>query len=207
MIPQPRLSRRKKQVLGFLKENNPKGIATLNELRVRTMWADGGVIGSRAHADYKRSFNRTLLEHGYPFEVINLSRIWHGAPNGLTVGIFARWTVWELIERGFLSSVPKTKNFELYIGHDACTAIIRNTVSEYAVIGNCCFLNSLHLVTETFKEGMLDEISEVPWSIFDGTLKQLDSKTPLCEMSRLPAEIALSKGRNLSFSKTRPGKY
>lgn len=203
----PRLSRRKKQILSFLKESNPLGIATLNELRVRAMWADNGVIGSRSHADHKKSFNRTLLEHGEPFDVLDLSRTWQGAPIVLTVGIFARWTVWELIERGFLSTTPKIKNFELYMGHDACTAIIRNTVTNYAVIGNCCFLNSLYLVAKPFAEEMLDEISEVPWSIFDGEQKKIHCRTPIHKLSRLPNEIALDGGRNLSMSKIKPGKY
>jgi len=203
----PRLSRRKKQIFGFLKETSPTGIATLNELRVRAMWADGGVIGSRSHADHKKSFNRTLLKHGDPFDIIDLSKTWQGTPIVLTVGIFARWVVWELIERGFLSSIPKAKNFELYMGHDACTAVIRNAAVNHAVIGNCCFLNKLYLVANPSTKEMLEEVSEVPWSIFDGTQKKLHCKTAIHKLSRLPNEISLDSDRILSMSKIKPGKY
>lgn len=207
MSYQPRLSRRKKQVLSFLNENSPKGIATLNELRVKAMWDDEGIIGSRSHADHKKSFNRTLLEHGDPLEIIDLSRTWEGTPLVLTAGIFARWSVWELLERGFLSSIPKIKNFELYMGRDACTAVIKNTSINHAVIGNCVFLSSLYLVAKTFKGEMLDEIGEVPWSIFDGEQKKIHCKTPLHKLSRLPNELVLDNGRNLFMSKIKPGKY
>lgn len=209
MSKHTRLTRRKKQIFSLLKAHRPQGISTLNELRVKSMWEDGGVVGSRAHADHRKSFNRTLLKHGEPFDVYDLSRTYEGIPENLTAGIFARWAIWEFIERGFLYSEPQSnEQFELYMGYDACTGVIRNAVSDYAVVGNCCFLRSLYLVAENFTELLLEEISACPWVIYginsENSFELISGDTPVWGLNKLPASVALPNGHCLSMSKISP---
>lgn len=199
-----RLTRRKKQVLGLLKDASPQGIATLNELRVRAMWADNGEVGAKSYYDHKKSFNRTLLQHSDPLEVILLADRWQGISDKLSCGIFARWAAWELIERGFTVALPAAKDFEFFMGRDACTAVIRNSVTPYAVIGNCCFLNKLHLVAHAFPLEQLKALGNVPWKILDSLGRELDPQMPVHHLSRLPKEITTVGGHVLTMSKIRP---
>lgn len=199
---QARLSNRKKAIIDFLDVHDPLGIATLNELRVRSMWRDGKVVDPRTHADQKKSFNRTVFVHGAPLESIDLLK---SCSELLTAGIFARWTVWELVERGYLSTIPQGFGFELIMGRDACTGIVRPTTCSFAVVGTSCILRNLWLVANELTDDRIATMSSVPWTIHGigqfGNTEVIDGSKPIWELNRLPAIRRLDNGHLMSMAR------
>lgn len=204
MSKRTRVSRRKKQVLQLLRECSPQGIAMLNELRVRSMWADRAGVGAISQADHMRSFNRTLLEHGDPFEMLDLMAVEGDDFCGVSAGMFARWAVWHFIERGWLSGTPDSEQLELFMGWDACTAVIKGGVCDFAVVGGCCYLNSLQVVAKKLSLGLVECLTETPYrvnGITENGWQVLKPDTLVSRLERLPGRIYLENGKILSMSK------
>lgn len=208
MTATARLTKRKVQVRRLLEKADPPGIALLNELRVRAFWdADIGEP-QLSPEDHRKSFTRTLIEHGEPFDVLDLSRSHRGIPKAMMAGIVARWSVWHFIERGLLTSIPSARDIELCVGYDACSGIIPLTDDNYAVLGTTCRYRSLWVIAD---QGGLDrypELAECPWkinAIVDGQdgnkLQRISGSIPLSDLAYLPPVARLSNGKEISMSK------
>lgn len=203
-----RLTKRKLQVRRLLEKADPPGIALLNEMRVRAFWETDVGENRLSPDDHRKSFTRTFVEHGEPFDVLDFSRSHRGIPKAMMAGILARWSVWHFIERGLLTSIPEYQDIELCVGYDACTGIIPLADENYAVLGTTCRYQSLWIIAD---QGGLDryaKLAECPWKIngikegHDGNqLKEISGSTPLSDLAYLPSIVRLSNGKEVSMSK------
>lgn len=203
-----RLTKRKLQVRRLLGKADPPGIALLNELRVRAFWDNDASENRLSPDDHRKSFTRTLIEHGEPFDVLDLSRSHRGIPKSMMAGIIARWSVWHFIERGLLTSIPSNKDIELCVGYDACSGIIPLANENYAVLGTTCRYRSLWIIADRGGLDRYSELAECPWKINgivngqDGNqLDEISGSTPLSSLAYLPSIARLSNGKEISMSK------
>nr|GGI02118.1 hypothetical protein GCM10011355_34360 [Aquisalinus luteolus] len=146
-----------------------------------------------------------MLEHGEPLTVYDLSRTYEGIPVALTTGIFARWAIWEFIERGYLTDLPGAEDIILYMGCDACTGLVRVNENLYSITGTSCYLRSLYLVSLENDYDLLKSFSNVEWPILgatkDGAFRQINNDVSVYELGLLPSYTSALNGKHLSLAK------
>lgn len=201
-----RLTKRKRLILDILENNSPKDFATLNELRVKCRWRGEFKNSLSRETDERRSFNRTVLERFSQLYICLMAERHNGFYKDLTVGLFARWAVWELLDQGFLTSLPSPNELSLIVGQNACSAYINLKNGECAVVGNAVFLSNLHVIgTREFLISDLNEISKVPWILTAATKNGLNNVEPsykLVDLYRLPRSVPHKKYSSITTYKT-----
>ena len=203
-----RLTKRKLDVAELLKANTPEGFGLLNELCMKS-WSKRDAEKSESYDNHKRSFNRTLTEHGAPFSVVCFQKTHEGISEGLTADTFARWSLWQLLEKSYLSAIPEPFEMLFVVGNDACSAIMNLENGAKAVVGTTCFLNRIWLVSETeqklehtIKEELLCNIP-IYGANDTSDLKQIDPKTPVWSLKRLPYYIRMAGNQKVSTARMR----
>ncbi len=200
-----RLSKRKKLVLDLLKKETLHGVAPLNELRVKSIWHSNRTVCSPRAADYKKSFNRTLLEHSDPIEIQLLATEYEHTNPAFKTGIFAQWAVWDLIERGYLTEEPSTTSFRFVMGRNSCSALVSFGSDELAVVGTACFFDQLWLVSDKFSDEKISRLTKVKWPLYTinkhGKLEAVSNSIEVSKLDYLPPILTNTKGRTITFEK------
>lgn len=206
MTGRPRRSKRKDVIVEMLQAGTPKGFGLLNELRVKA-WRNGNSLGANSYSSHRRSFTRTITTHSHPLVVHKISRPIAGVPRELTADIFARWALWQFIERGYLSSGPDQNQFFMVMGYDACSGFIRMNDGSVCVVGTTCFLENLWVI---FLEGVdfnsLGNNSQIyPHPIMtigdDQVLTKINPKTSVRDLPYLNHSVSMPNGHSLSTAK------
>lgn len=198
-----RLTKRKKRILSILSESAPSGVCLLNELRVKCMWAGEFDQAKSRKSDQRKSFNRTVVNF-VDLHTLQLSENKKGFYTNLSSGLFARWAIWELIEKGYLSNLPTLGEMEIVIGRDACTAFINLKHKQLAVIGTAVFMSDIILVgNRQIEDSDLKEIARIPWPIkcFSKETIKTCVNQPVNELNRLPSTISLNGKKEISTAK------
>lgn len=198
-----RLTRRKRWISEILAGSKPRGVSLLNEIRVKCLKEESyGGISRRS--DQRKSFNRTVLEN---FDIINthfLAEKYYGSNGQLTIGIFARWAIWELIEQGYLSGYPEPKEMVLAVGRDACSAFIVLQNDKLAVVGTAVFMSDIIVVADReLREDDLEQLSDIPWRVYGLKGPEIVSSphASVSELGRLPSFIDFSDTLTASTAK------
>ncbi|MEB3047696.1 hypothetical protein [Rhizobium mulingense] len=199
-----RLTRRKRKILEILARSKPRGVSLLNEMRVKYTEGDESREDISRRSDQRKSFNRTVLEN---FDIINahhLAEKDYGFDRQLTIGLFARWAVWELIDQGYLSGCPEPKEMALAVGNDACSAFAVLKNDQLAVVGTAVFMSSITIVADReLHKDDLEQLSDVPWKVYGFKRSGIDDD-PHClvaELGRLPNFIEFSDTLTVSAAK------
>lgn len=198
-----RLTKRKKRILETLNCSTPEGVSLLNELRVKCTWAGEFKQSKSRKSDQRKSFNRTILGESDALHVRHLSdnREFY---SDSSVGIFARWAIWELIDQGYLTYLPEPDEMEIAVGRDACTAYIKLKHDQLAVIGTAVFMSNIILVgNHPIDKKDLRVMSKIPWPIKAFKKDTFDKNCDLSvgELSGLPSIISLNGKTNISTAK------
>ena len=190
-----RLTRRKQRILRFLSAGEPSGVSLLNELRVRCIW-DGEFDGAKSRqSDQRKSFNRTVLENSEHLYTYQLADNRKGLNHAFTAGLFVKWAAWELVEQGYLTSLPEPDEIVFAVGCDACSGFINLKNGQFAVVGTAVFLTDIFLVSDReCDENDLVELSKVPWRIlaFKNGEIQYEPDLRVAEVDRLPYAVNIS---------------
>ncbi len=207
-----RLTKRKRLVLDILASNNPVGLATLNELRVKSRWMGDQANGMPTKSDRRKSFNRTVINNFPELHKLHLSSGFSYTTEILTAGIFARWAVWSLIDRGSITGIPEDDEIILVVGRDACTAFTLLRNNQYSIIGHSVFLEEIILVSsrKAFNSSDLTKLGSIPWSMhtfLEGELCTPPTNLLVSELDRLPYSIPLQGHRELSTARTKPPRF
>lgn len=202
-----RMSTRKKRIIEILDLNNPKGLATLNELRVKSLWLGHNESNTSNRGHQRKSFNRTVFEYGDPLNVLTLDNVSY-VDEKLTVGLTVRWAMWYFIEKGYLSHTPP-RNLSFILGRDACSAILEYEKGQYMLIGMAYFLDRIHIVS--MGNNILDEeiklLSGIQYPAMgidgNGRMKRLQNTALVSDLLRLPTTIHLENHHEFSLGKVR----
>lgn len=198
-----RLTQRKKRILDTLNHSNPPGISLLNELRVKCTWAGEFRQAKSRKSDQRKSFNRTVLGNFDGLHICHLSDD-RGFYTNLSVGLFARWAVWELMDQGYLTYLPESDEMEIAVGRDACSAFIKLKHDQLAVVGTAVFMSEIILVgSRPIEEKDLREVARIPWPVNGYKKTTVDRRTNLSvsELISLPSTISLNEKSYVSTAK------
>lgn len=200
-----RLTKRKKKIIELLASNDPQGVGLLNELRLKIV--DGVPGGERGRlSDRRKSLNRTILDNFDEIQTLWLAENRKGFRSDLTVGLFARWAVWELLENRYLTSWPKSEELVIAVGRDACTAFARLNGQQFAVVATAVFMGDIVLVSDRAVQKFdLERLSEVPWRVIGFTKDgaACDTGTFVDDLTKLPPKVNLLNGVEASSAKKR----
>jgi hypothetical protein len=198
-----RLTERKKRIFDTLNHSSPSGISLLNELRVKCEWAGEFKQAKSRKSDQRKSFNRTVLGNFDGLHTLPFSNQ-RGFYTSLSVGLFARWAIWELIDQGYLSHLPAPDEMEVAVGRDACSALIKLKHDQLAVIGTAVFMSDIILVgSRPIGEKDLREAARIPWPVNGFKKATVDKRIDLSvdELIRLPSTITLDGKTYVSAAK------
>ena len=109
-----RMSARKRRILDLLASSEPPGVILQNELRHRVLRAERDSGSAISLFNFNRSFNRTILE----YSASHLSRFTLDVKDSaeLTGGIAARFGIWQLVEKGYVSALPDARACAVVVG-------------------------------------------------------------------------------------------
>lgn len=199
-----RQTKRKRRVLDLLVDSYPTGIALSNELCYR-YWMTEATPGGLGKADRRKSFLRTVLSGSIGLEVNYLAdkQYLYGH---FTAGIFARWAMWELLERKYLSGIPKPEEMIFAVGKDACAAFSVFSGGSLAVIGPATLMKDV-VVLGNRQLDVADfyKLSEIPWKIMSFTAGGItnDPHVLVSKLARLPYHIEISEKNSVSTARMR----
>ncbi|MES2728982.1 MAG: hypothetical protein V4621_02635 [Pseudomonadota bacterium] len=204
-----RLTKRKKRILDTLNQVSPVSVCLLNELRVKCMWAGEFKQAKSRKSDQRKSFNRTVLGNFDGLHTLHLSD-GRGFYTNLSVGLFARWAIWELIDQGYLTHLPAPDEIQIVVGRDACSAFVKLKHDQFAVIGTAVFMSDITLVgSRSIEENDLKAVAKIPYPISGIKKDTIDNHATLSvsELVSLPSAISLNGKIYVSTAKKKFGKY
>ena len=193
-VRKARISLRKRRILNLLTHSEPPGLMLQIELRHRVLRAERESGSAISPFDFNRSFNRTIEE----YSASHLRRFTLNVRDtsvDLTVGIVARFGIWQLVEKGYVSALPASDACSVVVGKSSFC--ILGTLVDRAralicssQIGQVDLVSSRHMLdAET-----LHEIRRVPWALYrvddDDKLVSTTASVPVRELKSLP-ELAV----------------
>ncbi|MBB4321554.1 hypothetical protein GGE43_005326 [Agrobacterium tumefaciens] len=199
-----RQTKRKRRVQDMLAQSQPPGAALLNEICCRYLEAELPREGS-AKTDRRKSFNRTVLSDGAGLNIHYLADQRY-IYEELTAGIFARWTIWELLDQRYLSGFPHPDEIVLAVGKDACAAFSVLRDEQFAVIGPATFMKNIIVVGDrALGPSDFSTLSEIPWTLwcFSEEGVSNDPHCPVAKLSRLPYTIDFTRKSKVSTARKR----
>ncbi|MCQ2006458.1 hypothetical protein [Rhizobium sp. NRK18] len=201
---------RKKLILEILNSCEPQGICLLNELRVKCAWAGEFDKMKSRKTDQKKSFNRTVIGNFDELVKEEVAQKYRGFYTYLSIGLFARWAVWELLEQEYLTGLPQADEMEIFVGRDACTAFVKLQNGQRSVVGTSVFMSDIILIgSREISDDDLNCLAQIPWptnAFFEHGMTE-DKTFRLCDAARLPSFIEFSNGTTASTARKRYSKY
>ena len=206
-----RISPRKQRILGALACSKPPGLILQNELRHTVLRMEREAGTASALIDFNRSFNRTISDYGAPHFSQFILSVKDNAE--LTAGIAARFGMWQLVEKGYVSELPST---------DECAVVVGN--SSFSVLATLVGRTSALLYSGEFERvglvsidepitldaAALRQLSKVQWTLYrvgDGQkLTRMAGDIPVRELNSLP-EVAVREDGTEQCLKRRQNHY
>jgi len=160
-----RISSRKRCILDVLDRSAPPGLILLNELRHTVLRMERQSGSDIAVFDFNRSFNRTVLQFGAPhFHQIFLDV---KESDALTAGIVARFGVWQVVEKGYVSALPDSHACAVVIGRDTFSVLATLVDRTRALI----YSGEVERIGMVSSDGIPDaqalhQVGGVPWALY-----------------------------------------
>src|SRR5882757_3056480 len=117
-----RISPRKRKILDVLARSEPPSVILENELRYKVLRMERASGSAISMFDFYRSFNRTIQE----YSVSHLRRFTMDIKDNsaeFTGGIAARFAIWQLVEKGYVSALPKPDECAVAVGRTSFSVL------------------------------------------------------------------------------------
>ena len=190
-----RVSLRKRLMLEVIANDAAAGVILHNELRCKVFALERQRGSPITPENFIRSFKRTIGKFGAPMRHFTLQ-----AEQGLTAGIAARHGIWELIERGYLSSLPAAEECSVVVGLSSFSILgtlvsgTRSLLYKSDTVGIQLVSADPHIRLEGLRQ-----VSTVPWALYEVTaerrLSPISPNKPVRELRLVPNAAIWADGK------------
>ena len=191
-----RISQRKRRILEVMGQDNPPGVMLYNELRAKVRALERNAGSGSTPWNFNRSFNRTILKFGAPLRYFTLRG---HTDTGLTAGIAARYGIWQLTERGYISRLPTPEECSVVLELESFSVLCAlangtRALLYYQGLVGIELVSSRDKVTAEELRG----ISMVPWELYrvddDQRLIHIPPDAPISKLRSLPETALWTNG-------------
>ena len=189
-------------MLEVMAQAGSERVILYNELRYKVFALERQRGSEIAPQHFIRSFQRTILRFGAPMRHFTLH-----AEEGLTAGVAARHGIWQLIERGYLSSLPTLEECSVVVGLSS-VSILSTLVGGTRALLHEGITAGIRLVSPDHRirsEG-IRQVSTVPWALYEvggnARLRPISADKPVRELGNLPNVAVWADGKEQGLKRS-----